>query len=173
MPTVKYLFVLFFLISPFFVSAQEECVPNVNSCGFYLCQEKHHQCGPKGYPIGFGFKFCQIYLNGEKSYSPKAHEWLRKVRICLMEKFNETEKETNGVRTCGAIKSDSFHSHVGCYVKTGFCELSLKDKAQIFWAMRSSLIHTEIYQDAIGVSKACDQRNPAPVPAFSQSALPF
>lgn len=155
---------LFFalLLSPFMSFAQN-CVPNVDSCGFYLCEEKIHQCGPHGYPIGFGFKFCQIFLNSEQNYSQPAHEWLRRVRVCLMNDF----ERPNDTRNCGQIKSDSFGSHVGCYVQTGFCELNAFDKMQIFWAMRASAVHPEIYSDADGVLKACAEKSKTtPSPAI-------
>jgi hypothetical protein len=154
---MKQILTLFFLLTPLLSWAGDVCEPNVDSCGFYLCKEQTHNCGPKGYPIGFGFKFCQIYLHSEKNYSPAAHAWLRRVRVCLMEEFAKTDAENPG-RTCGEIKSEGFGSHVGCYVKTGFCELSGVDYLQIFWAMRSSMIHAEIYEDAYGVAKVCAQR---------------
>lgn len=155
--TLGLFFSLFLLLTPLVSLAGDVCEPNVDSCGFYLCQEKIHNCGPKGYPVGFGFKFCQIYLDRENHYSPAAHAWLRRVRVCLMEEFAKTDLEHPG-RTCSAVKSDGFGSHAGCYVKTGFCELSGVDYIQIFWAMKSSVIHAEIFKDARSVAKACAQR---------------
>ncbi|MBS1971023.1 MAG: hypothetical protein JSU04_11985 [Bdellovibrionales bacterium] len=161
---MKFILGLFLLLAPLVSMASDVCEPNVDSCGFYLCQEKSHHCGSKGYPVGFGFKFCQIYLHSEKNYSPAAHTWLRRVRVCLMEEFAKADIE-NSRRTCSEIKGDGFESHAGCYVKTGFCELSGADYLQIFWAMKSSAIHAEIFKDAHSVAKACAHRG-NPVPAF-------
>lgn len=147
---------------PLLSQAKEVCEPNVNSCGFYLCQEKKYSCGPKGYQLGFGFKFCQIYLDSEQNYSPAAYQWLRRVRVCLMQQYAQVESHSTQ-RSCGEIKADSFHSHVGCYVDTGFCELSGLDYIQIFWAMKSSARHAEIYKDAQGIFKACAfRKGPSP-----------
>jgi hypothetical protein len=151
MKRVLGIFLIFNSVSSF---AVELCEPRVDSCGFYLCQEKNHLCGPKGYPLGFGFKFCQVYLQTQQNYSPAAHAWLQRVRVCLMNEFTKEEAE-NPSRTCREIKSQSFHSHVGCYVRTGFCELTGMDHLRIFWAMRSSFHHLEILRDAQGIAKGC------------------
>lgn len=153
---MKTLFLISLLFSPFYASAFV-CVPNVDSCGFYACQEKRFNCGPRGYPLGFGFKFCQIFLNTEDSYSPEAHAWLRRVRVCLMEAFVEANDhaEEGTVRTCKVIKTDGFDSHLGCYVKTGFCDLSTWDQFKISWQMRNSFIHPEVVADGLSVLKAC------------------
>lgn len=32
-------------------------------CEWYLkCLEDHYHCGPKGYPVGFGYKYCSRFL---------------------------------------------------------------------------------------------------------------
>lgn len=161
---MKHILPLILMLAPLFSAAAERCVPNVNSCDFYLCQEQSHHCGPKGYPVGFGHKFCQIYLDTENNYSQEAHGWLRRVRVCLMQEFEKAD-EQNRSRSCDMVKSESFRSHVGCYVDTGFCDLKAYDVFQIFWAMKSSAKHIEIFQDAQGIAKACAAVG-KPVPTF-------
>lgn len=139
------------------LSFADQCLPNVDSCGFYLCEEEKSQCGSRGYPLGFGFKFCQVFLNTEHRYSPEAHLWLRQVRVCLMETYVEAQS-AQPQRTCGEIKSQSFRSHVGCYEETGFCELRTQDQMKIFWALRESVIYPEVYQDAQAVLRTCALR---------------
>ncbi len=73
-----------------------------------------------------------------------------------LEAINDT-----AARTCGEIKKKSFSSHVDCYVSTGFCDLSAKDKLQIFWPMRTSFVHPEVFSDAYSVAQIC----------FSKTAL--
>lgn len=152
---MKLLSALVFILSPMAWSI-EKCLPRVESCGFYLCEERNHHCGPKGYPLGFGFKICQIFLHSEQEYSSPARQWLRQVRVCLMEEFQKAND--SGPRICQDIKRDSFRSHVGCYVSTGFCELSAHDQAQIFWPMRSSLIYSEVLQDIYSIAQICASR---------------
>lgn len=161
---MKYLFILLLVVAPLFSFATELCKPNVDSCEFYLCQEENHHCGPKGYPVGFGHKFCKIYLDTEKNYSEEANGWLRRVRVCLMEEFANADQQ-NRSRTCDQVKAESFRSHVGCYVETGFCDLKASDVFQIFWAMKSSAKHIEIFQDAKGIAKACAAAG-KPIPAL-------
>ncbi|WP_413288519.1 hypothetical protein [Bdellovibrio sp. HCB337] len=138
-----------------FVQAQV-CTPDVNSCAFYVCQEKQQPCGPRGYPLGFGFKFCQIFLDTEQTYSVDAHAWLRRVRVCLMDSMNELSE--NGPRSCKQIKDEGFRSHLGCYVDTGFCELSFADQWVISWSMRTSFVHPEVIRDGVAVMQACSSR---------------
>jgi hypothetical protein len=152
---MKFLATFLFIAIPR-LSFAEHCTPRVQSCGYYLCEEKNHHCGPKGYPLGFGFRFCQVFLNTEKSYSPEAQTWLRKVRVCLMKKFQEANAYEE--RTCREIKTISFRSHVGCYVSTGYCHLKANDKFQIFWALRTSLIYPEVFHDAYAVTQVCSSR---------------
>ncbi|HEY8270300.1 MAG TPA: hypothetical protein VIG33_05385 [Pseudobdellovibrionaceae bacterium] len=153
---MKFIITMLFVLSPVLSLAGQfaaKCIPQVDSCSYYLCEEKNHPCGPKGYPLGFGFKICQIFLNSEQNYSTEARNWLRKVRVCLMQEFPEADDSVT--RTCGEIKTTSFHSHVGCYISTGFCELSIAEQMQIFWPMRGSLIYTEVLRDAYSIAQVC------------------
>jgi hypothetical protein len=151
--------ILFFLP---FLSFADSCKPSVNSCGFYLCKEQEMACGPKGYLLAFGHKFCQEFLSTEQNYSPEAHAWLRRVRVCLMNKLQEIT-EQDGL-TCKDIKRDGFRSHADCYVTTGFCELSPRDQGKIAWAERRSFLHREVIMDAIRVNHLCAVKK-APIPA--------
>lgn len=152
---MKFWIFLFFSFS-FFLAKAETCVPQVNSCGFYLCEEKNYHCGPKGYPLGFGFKFCQAFLHSETQYSPKAQDWLRQVRVCLMKA--SLEVNSSETKTCGQVKKDSFRSHLGCYRDTGFCDLSKRDKLKILWTLRSSFVHREALRQAYLVTQECSSR---------------
>lgn len=149
---MKYWLLLIFILNPLFARAQL-CEPDVSSCSFYLCQEQEHRCGPRGYPVGFGFKFCQLFLNTEKNYSNEAYGWLRRVRVCLMDSMNEIV--SRGRKSCDQIKDEGFRSHLGCYIDTGFCDLSLRDQWKISWAMRTSFIHREVIRDGLSVMQAC------------------
>jgi hypothetical protein len=158
---MKYAVILTLIFLPF-LSFAESCKPNVNSCGFYLCKEKEQSCGPKGYLLAFGHKFCQEFLNTENDYSPEAHEWLRRVRVCLMNQLQEITSQDS--LTCKDLKSEGFHSHAGCYVSTGFCELSPQDQTRIAWAEKKSFIHHEVIGDAFRVNNLCAiKKGPPPV----------
>lgn len=149
---MKFIIFIPFFLAPLF-SFADPCIPKVGSCGFYACEEKRHHCGPRGYPLGYGFKFCQVFLNTEREYSLPAKSWLRRVRVCLMESFKRVNGDTH--KTCRKVKNDSFRSHIGCYKRTGFCDLRSSDRLQIIWALRNSVIYPEAIRDGLAVMETC------------------
>ena len=48
--------------------AAEASIPN--DCGFYKdCLEATFNCGEKGYPIGYGYKYCNRFLEEKHRFS--------------------------------------------------------------------------------------------------------
>ncbi len=64
------------------------------------------QCGPGGYPVNFGLRYCNRFIEATPAYSPEVinleksvkglamydlniqgRVWVEKVRICLMKKL--------------------------------------------------------------------------------------
>jgi len=151
---MKYLILGLVMLAPLFSQASR-CIPKTENCTFYACEEKYRRCGPDGYPLAFGFRFCRVFLNTEKEYSPPAQGWLRKVRLCLMTTFRDVNKDPQ--KSCGRIRSDSFKAHIGCYKSTGFCELDIFDQWQVIWALRKTFIYPEAIRDGLGVMSMCSQ----------------
>lgn len=103
------------------------CKPANNSCEFYRCVESETACGPKGYPLNFGERLCERYRAEEPKSSSSLQVWYPKVRKCLQVAL----KQAGEIRDCGDLSKKAFASHVGCYVGTGFCDLSFGDKFAI------------------------------------------
>ena len=117
------LLVLIAVSSVYTADVCEETLTQHN-CEFYSnCLEKKFECGAKGYPIGYGFKYCSKFLANQKSFPPKGQEWIDSTLLCLKQAlipFTTKNKDSN---TCTNILNAAFDSHPECYVKAGFCQL--------------------------------------------------
>ena len=93
------------------------------TCDFYpQCLETKYHCGPKGYPIGYGFKYCSKFINFFDNFPPKGQEWIKKTLVCLKQALL---KDFN---SCDQLYDTAFNSHPECYFKAGFCDLFLDPK---------------------------------------------
>ncbi len=107
------------------------------ACDYYRCKEEsqpqEEQCGDSGYYLGYGLKYCQRFQQSTRSHlSAAGDRWLDSVMNCLM---RSNEEEVTPDQSCQELKTIAFDSHPGCYVQTGFCELSWNDKAWIFFTV--------------------------------------
>jgi len=78
-----------------------------------------------------GVKYCHRFA--EKAFpnmTDEGQHWLRRTQVCLMEDVNRIlviEK-----RKCSRMENRALNSHVDCYQKNGYCDLSQDDKGIIF-----------------------------------------
>jgi hypothetical protein len=87
-------------------------------CQYYTqCLEPKYKCGPTGYPIGYGFKYCSKFVEHFGEFPAKGQEWITKTLVCL--KTALTVDFTN----CQAVNDAAFNSHPQCYYEAGFCDL--------------------------------------------------
>ena len=92
------------------------------NCNFYSeCLEEKFQCGPTGYPIGYGGKYCSKFVAHLDKFPQEAQVWIDKTLICLKKFLVPTFNE--GVSTCRQVYNIAFNSHPKCYVDSGFCGL--------------------------------------------------
>lgn len=138
-----------FLILPVFAKAN--CPASRESCSFYRCMEKERPCGPHGYWMGFGDRYCRAFLNHQDSFSEESQRWLTDVRECLQVRVHEVANDVQ----CRDIYSTAMNSHVSCYVDTGFCNLAFRDRLKIYWWLRMSLTNAKTWQEAFLINKAC------------------
>jgi hypothetical protein len=61
--------------------------------------------------------------------------------------------------TCGDLKTRAFGDHVPCYLESGYCELSARDKRQVFKAIWPSLKNIQVILAGIKTNKACTGKN--------------
>jgi hypothetical protein len=93
------------------------------TCDFYpKCLEAKYKCGPKGYPIGYGFKYCSKFVQYIDEFPPQGQQWIRKTLVCLKQSL--IKEFTN----CQQVFNAAFDSHPQCYYQAGFCDLFLDSK---------------------------------------------
>jgi len=128
------------------------CQPNHHSCDFYQCLENQVQCGKSGYPLAFGKRYCQAYMNREAGVSVRLGRWYQKVRYCLQESLIDADHEFN---SCQELRAGSLHKHVQCYLESGYCDLSMGEKMQIAEVVGLNLFKKAIISVAIQVEAVC------------------
>ena len=105
-----------------------------DACGFYdKCLEATHECGSKGYALGYGLKYCERFDNSTRQCaSKKGNHWINSTLACLQESLVPL---LDANETCDAIKMFAFNSHPKCYTGGGkavprhpsICMLPLSD----------------------------------------------
>lgn len=127
------------------------CVPSDHSCEFYACKEQELACGTKGYWQDFGHPYCEKFLRDESRFSQQSQIWLQDVRLCLQERVQVLSEGTS----CRNLHKEAMHSHVSCYVDTGFCELSNMEQMRVYWYLKSALRSADTWKEAYLLNRAC------------------
>lgn len=105
--------------------------PPANNCEFYaICLEARYQCGPQGYPLGFGERYCQAFAAARPRMSAAGQEWATKTMLCLQKALVPIASQASPT-TCEKIKQVAYASHPGCYIQSGYCTLARSDLAII------------------------------------------
>ncbi|CAG8781697.1 5888_t:CDS:2, partial [Gigaspora rosea] len=98
--------------------------PKVNTCNFYKeCLENKFHCGTNGYPIQYGDKNCNKFLNALNQFSDPGKKWVTDTMLCLQNALVSTYN--NDKATCSEIENTAFDSHARCYVDSGICNVPL------------------------------------------------
>jgi hypothetical protein len=129
--------------------------PSSRNCEYYKTVEASYQCGSSGYPLQFGHRLCQKYLKAEPSMSKAVKRWFPKIRLCLQQYI---ERNHGSFRSCGDLHQRAIDSHVNCYLKTGFCDLSWADSIQILKVTSTDILNTDIIALSAKVNFACANR---------------
>ncbi|TFK50704.1 hypothetical protein OE88DRAFT_287234 [Heliocybe sulcata] len=101
--------------------------PPYDSCAFYLeCLESRFHCGPDGYPLGYGLKFCTKFSQERSKLTPAGQTWMLNTMHCLQTAL--VPEATGEVQmTCQELLDTAFDTHAGCYIGSGLCTLNPKD----------------------------------------------
>jgi hypothetical protein len=105
--------------------------PVADDCSFYRsCVETAHPCGDDGYALGFGERFCNVFMEHDDAFTPKGRTWLRSVRRCLQ---TELVDALDAPMACSALSDRAYGSHAGCYTLSGnsICDLPARDVAKL------------------------------------------
>lgn len=151
---IKYLLLILSingLCSSLALANESSCGDSVGECSFYACIEAEYTCGDNGYPLAFGEKYCSQFSNYDEQFSKNGRRWLAEAKICLQHKLLEDAPYAS----CKELNKEAFADHIPCYVESGFCELSLKDKAIVFVAIRRSLRYWRTILSVLSVGKTC------------------
>lgn len=110
------------------LSSTLACEPG-DTCNFYSCLESHFPCGPEGYVVSFGGKYCQIFKDMSPSMSPLGQDWSRTTRKCLQKKLTPLMNGNMSLRDCTELRSFAFRTHPECYATSNWslCELPVTD----------------------------------------------
>lgn len=129
------------------ISKSEDCQQLVlnGNCDFYVqCLEPKYKCGPTGYPVGYGFKYCSKFTKNLNEYPAGGQEWIRKTLICLKKAL------VPEFSSCSQLYNTAFDSHPRCYYESGFCDLFL-DHANVRQTV-AALLKTYEIQDFTNVT---------------------
>ena len=112
--------------------------PVRGQCSFYEdCLETRYHCGPDGYPLGYGEKYCNKFNAAIDKFSPKAQVWMLDTMECLQRALVlETTGPldlagANEISPCDDLRRKAFDSHAECYIQNGLCTLGVKDWVEI------------------------------------------
>lgn len=102
---------------------REDCA----QCDYYLCRDATAPdgCGDAGYYRGFGYAYCERYLEvTTPRLSPAGRRFAHDVRRCLMQAMEDTIPVD---AACPDVKTAAYATHPACYLASGFCELPWSD----------------------------------------------
>ncbi|RNA00508.1 stanniocalcin family [Brachionus plicatilis] len=84
-------------------------------CKFYEVLESIEKCGPNGYLIAYGLKYCNKFTSNLNSFNEDGQLWVKSVKKCLMAKLIDKK-----FPTCKSLADYAFESHVDCYLNPGY-----------------------------------------------------
>tara|TARA_R110000868_G_scaffold64598_5_gene194094 strand:- start:8557 stop:8985 length:429 start_codon:yes stop_codon:yes gene_type:complete len=119
-------------------------------CDAYTVLEEQYQCGDSGYPLRFGQKYCQKFIDKRQNFSPEGQMWLAQVRECLI-----TEANSISAIDCRELKKLAFESHGECYERTGFCDLSTGDRRELYKMIVPQFWRVRLIVDGLNLLKRC------------------
>jgi len=98
--------------------------PPLDDCSFYVnCLESRYKCGPTGYPLQYGEKFCEKFSSNRSLLDSNGQQWMINTMHCLQTAlvFDAIANAT----TCQALEDEAFGTHASCYIDNGLCSLGL------------------------------------------------
>lgn len=142
--------IVLFILS-FSTYAFSECQQYIDQCEYYSCVETIKKCGKRGYLSGFGEKYCRKFQSNESLFSSNGKEWIESVKSCLINEIEMTDESAS----CSHFKTRSISRHVPCYISSGYCELSKRDKSMVIKTIRGSLWRPSIIKAGLKILSQC------------------
>lgn len=94
----------------------------LNPCDEYLKIEEITQCGPQGYPLGFGKRYCEKFTE-LKSANPDMAGWIDHTMYGLQQAIGPYI----GKASCDELHEIAFDQHPDVYANNGFCDLGISN----------------------------------------------
>ena len=121
MKNIQFIVLIIFFPSLIFSQSCAESSQLLN-CDFYeKCLEDKYHCGNCGFPLGFGKKYCEKFLNSLNSFSPNGQECIENTNICLKDALFNLLNMPN--TNCYIILYSAFESLSFCLASNGYCDL--------------------------------------------------
>lgn len=139
-----------------------QCTVLLGSCDYYRCLENGLQCRKNGYLIGFAQKYCErsMRILKQKMESSKSEEWIYKTSYCLQKKVNDESLATSPSQvSCEKLQKDAYNSHSTCYVQSGFCDLSFKEKLSVLNSIKEEALSLKAWGQLFEIIEKCTQAN--------------
>lgn len=128
-----------------------DCSQYANDCEYYSCVSNSKHCSDESYPENFGKRYCLRYEERKENFSEEGKTWIQEVRKCLIQDMSTFENDLS----CSQLRKRAFKGHVPCYVESGYCNLSLRDKIQVTRTIWPSIRNVYILASGINILKAC------------------
>jgi hypothetical protein len=129
-----------------------ECKKLDDTCEYYSCVEQSKHCGKRGYAIGFGQKYCKKFDKKSHKFTNEGRKWIEEVRGCLIDNLGSTSQELS----CRKFRKAQVKNHIPCYLNSGYCSLSDKDKFQIKKVVYKTMWRPSFIVSAIKILRMCD-----------------
>ncbi len=141
-------------------------------CSYYLHREVDQACGPKGYYIGFAYKYCSKLLFDKRlwiDFSSQGYVWLSSAALCLQKKLHTKRCEQTASEdqrlSCNEVEQFAFNSHVKCYTRpdkqrpqVSVCNLPLSDYPILANVIKRSFVKAKVWAQMRGVIKSCSRK---------------
>eukprot|EP01130_Rhizamoeba_saxonica_P019123 TRINITY_DN9807_c0_g1_i1.p1 TRINITY_DN9807_c0_g1~~TRINITY_DN9807_c0_g1_i1.p1 ORF type:complete len:181 (+),score=24.61 TRINITY_DN9807_c0_g1_i1:48-590(+) len=110
--------------------------PANGTCDFYVnCLETAFQCGPSGYPLGYGYYYCQKFET--QKFTPQGEVWVKTTASCLQQKLVPLVQDDAGWN-CSSLTDYAFDTHPVCYTTPGasVCNLPISDVLKVLRVLK-------------------------------------
>ena len=127
------------------------------NCEFYTkCIEPINNCGQKGYPLGYGYRYCSKFTQLIDEFPPAGKLWVDWTRQCLKKALVNFTTKSNDPKNCAKLYKSAFDSHPNCYVQAGFCKL---------------LVQSDVLQSLTALFKVLEFKDLASLSSIKQMVL--
>lgn len=140
---------MFLLFVPVFAEASP-ALSRLGRCDYYVARERGMGCGPGGYLMAFGDRYCRRFDAASSRFSEEGRAIVGRIKVCL-----QWELERTAGLNCGNVKSIAFESHVGCYARAQFCRMSFVDKMILFGVVAPALADPDLRLVAGRLGELC------------------